>query len=92
MTDPLNRSSRSEMTRTEFIEFVRMIAEDRAGTEAEATRWVQHFDRLVAPHPDRNGLIFWPADGADSSPEGIAAEVERYCREHALPGFRAETA
>ena len=90
MTDPLIKSRLSDFTRTEFVSFVEDICHNRAETEELSLKWVRHFDRLVAPHPQRNGLIFWPEEGADDSPEGITAEIERFINEQGLPGFRAE--
>ncbi len=88
MTDPLTASSLNELTKEEFTKFVGDIFEARAETEEQCLLWVRHFDKLVAPHPQKNGLIFWPKEGVDDSPEGVVDEVERFCRERGLPGFK----
>ena len=88
MIEALEKKSLNEFTRTEFLEFVICLFEGSYVSEAEDDSFVAHFDHLVSPHPQKNGLIFWPEQGSDDSPEGIVAEIERYCRENGLPGFK----
>lgn len=88
MIEALKKHSISEFTRAEFLDFVDAICRAAAPTEEEGSEWVGHFDKLVAPHPKGADLIFWPEEGADDSPEGVVAEVERYCRANGLPCFR----
>ncbi len=87
MIETMEKTKLSEFTKAEFAKFVDDISHDRAETEAESDAWVRHFKSLV-PHPAKSDLLFWPEEGADDSPEGIVAEIERYCRENGLPGFR----
>ena len=88
MTQPTGRKSLQEFTRDEFLDFVTRIFEGDFASEDEDDRMVAQFDRLVEPNPRRNGLIFWPEDGVEDSPEGVVREVEKYCREHGLPCFK----
>ena len=88
MTKPLDRTSLKDFTRDEFLEFVTKIFDGEYASEDEDDRMIAHFDRLVEPHPQRNGLIFWPEDGVENSPKGVVREVEKYCREHGLPCFK----
>ncbi len=87
MNDAMTKQSLSEFTRAEFLDFVERISHALAATEEEGNEWVGHFSDVV-PHPAKSDLIFWPEPDADDSPEGIVAEIERYCREHGLPCFK----
>ena len=85
MTDSLKKTSLSEFTKKEFLNFVTDIGDEE--TEEEGNINVRHFDMLV-PHPEKNGLLFWPPKGIESS-EDIVNEIERYCKEKDLPCFKA---
>ena len=87
MNEALRKTTLGQFTRDEFMQFVDDISHDRADTEAESDAWVRHLKSL-APHPAKSDLIFWPEDGTDDSAKGIVAEIERYCRENGLPGFK----
>ena len=87
MTDYLKKKSLSEFTKKEFLAFVAHIFNVKNKTEEEGNIDVDHFDELV-PHPEKNGLIFWPPEGIET-PEDIVNEVERYCKEKNLPCFKA---
>lgn len=76
----------SDVTRAQFVEFVERFFGERDISEEEEGRQVQQFDRLV-PHPEKNGLIFWPPEGIET-PEDVVAEVERYCHENGLAAFK----
>ncbi len=87
MTNALAKMILSDFTRKEFLAFVSRFYDDRPElSEEDVNREIRHFDLLVAPHPQRNGLIFWPEGGKDSA-EAVVAEIERYCRENGLPCF-----
>ena len=87
MTEFIKKCSLDQFSKTEFLCFVRAISEVQTRDDVELDLWVRHFDK-IAQHPAGRDLIFWPADGADDSPEGIVAEIERYCRENDLPCFK----
>ena len=87
MTDFLKKLSLSEFSKSEFTEFVSNISSEKAKDEAQSDAWLEHFI-AIAPHPAKSDLIYWPEEGADDSPEGIVAEIERYCRENDLPCFK----
>ncbi|SIS80097.1 bacteriocin immunity protein [Paracoccus saliphilus] len=88
MVDALTKHSLSEFTRAEFLDFVERISRAEGATEKENDEWVDHFAKLVEPHPKGTDIMFWPEEGADDSPEGIVSEVERFCRENKLPCFK----
>lgn len=86
MTDFMNKEKLDQFSKTEFLNFVRAISQVQTKNDDELDSWVRHFDK-VSLHPAGRDLIFWPEEGADSSPEGIVSEIERHCRETNLPCF-----
>ncbi|MGH1412177.1 MAG: bacteriocin immunity protein [Pelagimonas sp.] len=88
MIEALRKYQLNQFTKSEFLKFIDDISNDRAKTEEENEAWGRHFDQIVKPHPQKNGLFFWPEEGADDTPKGIVAELERYCRENGIPGFK----
>ncbi|EME5117753.1 bacteriocin immunity protein, partial [Salmonella enterica] len=45
--------------------------------EDDDAKLVDEFERLTE-HPYKNGLIYYPLDGQEDSPEGIVAEVKKW--------------
>lgn len=85
MTHPaLGKKSLHEFTRAEFLQFVGDIV--NVVDPPNNDLWVEHFIAVV-PHPAGSDLIYWPEPGADDSPAGIVAEIERDCGERGLPCF-----
>ena len=87
MIDALRKSHISEFTREEYTDFVDAIGEVKAQSEEEHGLWLKHWD-AVNPHPEKNGLMYWPSDGKPKTTIEIIAEIERYCSENGLPGFK----
>ncbi|OIN30484.1 colicin immunity protein [Salmonella enterica subsp. enterica serovar Sarajane] len=86
----MEKKTISDYTEAEFLEFVRRIClVSDYKTEHEHTKAVREFDRLTE-HPYKNGLIYYPLEGQDDSPEGIVAEVKKWRAENGLPGFKEE--
>jgi hypothetical protein len=84
--DYLSKQSISEMTREEFLEFVRLLGNPIGRTEAEDSRWVRKF-RDLAQHPKGTDLLFYPEPGRDSD-EAVVEEIETHRRANGLPGFK----
>lgn len=55
-----------EFTRQEFLDFITALGDPTGRTEAEDSRWIAHFDRLVKPDPRGWDILFYPAPGKDS--------------------------
>lgn len=84
MHEALKKKALADFTRAEFLQFVDDTS--RVIEPENNDLWVDHFISLV-PHPAGSDLLFWPEEGADDSPEGIVAEIERYCIQNNLPCF-----
>ncbi|WP_410737749.1 bacteriocin immunity protein, partial [Citrobacter koseri] len=64
-----------DYTESEFIEFLNEFFENPGNLkgrefESHSNRLVKHFDKIV-DHPEGNGLIFYPPDDREDSPQGI---------------------
>lgn len=62
---------------------------DPGGDDGRLDELIFEFDR-ISEHPEGSDLMFWPKPGADTSINGIIAEVERWRLENGLPGFERE--
>jgi len=87
MTETPKRQSITDFSKEEFAEFIKYVTQFEGRTEDEDSAILMQF-KAICPHPSKSDLIYWPAEGADDSPSGIVAEIERYCRENGLPGFK----
>jgi len=79
----------SDYTETEFLAFVTRVCNADYPTESEHTKAVLEFDRLTE-HPEKNGLIYYPKDGREDSPEGVVKEVKEWRAKNGKPGFKPE--
>jgi protoporphyrinogen oxidase len=91
MTDTLLKNSLSEYTEAEFIELLKELAkeDEEAETDDRAGLLLLHFEK-ISEHPAGSDLIYYPEDGADNSPEGIARTVKKWRATQGLPGFKSE--
>ncbi|POX30565.1 bacteriocin immunity protein [Serratia marcescens] len=84
----MEKSTISEYTETEFLNFVREICNvSDYKTENDHTIAVLKFENLTE-HPDGSDLIYYPKDGQDDSPEGIVKEVKEWRAKNGKPGFK----
>ncbi|EDT7188750.1 bacteriocin immunity protein [Salmonella enterica subsp. enterica] len=83
----MEKKTISDYTEAEFLEFVRKICRAEGETEADDDKLVDEFERLTE-YPYKNGLIYYPLDGQEDSPEGIVAEVKKWRAENGKPGFK----
>lgn len=79
------KNSLTDYTEAEFIELIYAIGS--CTTEEERDALLDQWDRVVA-HPAGTDLLYYPVEGADDSPEGIARTVKEWYAANGLPGFR----
>ncbi|EFJ2946586.1 bacteriocin immunity protein [Escherichia marmotae] len=77
----------NDYTENEFIQFVTDIVEANSNSEEEHHALVSKFEELVQ-HPRGNGLIYYPEDGEDDSPEGIVQTIKTWRKSQGLPLFK----
>ena len=77
----------NDYTENEFIQFVTDIVEVNSNSEEEHHALVSKFEELVQ-HPRGNGLIYYPEDGEDDSPEGIVQTIKIWRKSKGLPLFK----
>lgn len=93
MMDFLSKSRLEDFTEQEFLQFLREFFENTTELKGDAlgaylTQLTEHFEALVG-HPSGSDLIFYPAPGADDSPEGVLSVVKKWRAKQGLPGFRS---
>lgn len=83
----MEKKTISDYTEAEFLSFVRKICDVDFSSESEHSKAVREFDRL-SEHPYKNGLIYYPKEGQDDSPEGIVKEVKEWRAANGKSGFK----
>ncbi|HAT8002844.1 TPA: bacteriocin immunity protein [Citrobacter koseri] len=81
-----------DYTEAEFIEFLNEFfsnVHNLKGRELEShiDSLVDHFDKIV-DHPESDGLIFYPPDDREDSPQGIIEEIKRWRKSQGRPSFK----
>ena len=81
-----------DYTEAEFIEFLNEFfsnVHNLKGRELEShiDSLVDHFDKIM-DHPESNGLIFYPPDDREDSPQGIIEEIKRWRKSQGRPSFK----
>jgi hypothetical protein len=81
-----------DYTEKEFLEFLNEFfvnTKNLKGDEFEKhiDYLLEHFDKIVT-HPEGNGLIYYPPDDREDSPEGILHEIKRWRKSQGLPLFK----
>ena len=78
------KTSHTEFTKGEFLEFLSRF--DDPGSEEQNTAEILYF-KSISPHPAGSDLIYWPPEHVKTD-DDIVKEIERYCRDNGLPGFK----
>ena len=83
------KTSISEYTETDFLNFVISLCDASARTEEEDDEMLLEFTRLTE-HPNGSDLVYYPRDDREDSPEGIVKEVKEWRAANGKPGFKVE--
>ncbi|PVZ40720.1 bacteriocin immunity protein [Pseudomonas sp. CC120222-01a] len=86
------KSKIEEYSEAEFTEFLNEFFENPSRLKGDAlgahiNRLSEHFESLT-DHPDKSGLIFYPADGVEDSPAGVISVLKTWLAANGKPGFR----
>ncbi|ETS29683.1 Colicin immunity protein / pyocin immunity protein [Photorhabdus khanii NC19] len=75
-----------DYTEAEFLSLLNKIwAVDVS--EEEHDNLIDHFEKL-SEHPNGNGLIFYPENGVEDSPEGVLKVIKEWRAKNGKPGFK----
>ncbi|MFJ4429610.1 bacteriocin immunity protein [Pseudomonas sp. NPDC089395] len=83
-----------EYSETEFTEFLNEFFENPSQLKGDElgehiNRLTGHFESLT-DHPDKSGLIFYPAEGVEDSPAGVISVLKEWLAANGKPGFRQD--
>lgn len=86
------KSKLEDYTESEFKEFLAEFFSNKQGLKGEElgkyiNKLAKHFDE-IAEHPEKNGLIFYPAEGVEDSPEGVLKVLKEWRAANGKPGFK----
>ncbi|WP_387467352.1 bacteriocin immunity protein [Photorhabdus sp. RM323S] len=56
-------------------------------SEEEHDNLINYFEKLVE-HPNGNGLIFYPENGVEDSPEDVLKVIKEWRAKNGKPGFK----
>lgn len=84
-----------DYTEAEFIELLNEFSanpryQGEMDRESYIDSLVDHFDKIV-DHPESDGLIFYPPDDREDSPQGVIDEIKRRRKSQGLPSFKEST-
>jgi len=82
------KSAISEYTEQEFLEVLHRLFDGQCSTEEEYHSLIEHVVQ-VSQHPKGNEILFYPAPGADDSPEGVLQVIKEWRANNGLPGFKS---
>ena len=79
-------------TEAEFIELLNEFSanpryQGEMDRESYIDSLVDHFDKIV-DHPESDGLIFYPPDDREDSPQGIIDEIKRWSKSQGRASFK----
>jgi hypothetical protein len=82
-----------EYTEAEFISFLEEFFENIHNLsgddfEKQTIKFAHHFE-TITEHPRKSGVIFYPEEDQEDSPEGILKEVKKWRAQNGKPGFKA---
>ena len=82
------KSSFSEYTEAEFLEFMKEIFQENiAETDEHLDKLLEHFEKITE-HPEGTDLIYYAASDLDSTAEAITKKVKEWRAANDKPGFK----
>lgn len=86
------KSTLEEYTEEEFLEFLNeFFTNPNKLKSKERQQYIDklasHFDKIVL-YPEGNGLLFYPSDDREDSPEGIIEEIKNWRKSQGFPLFK----
>ena len=83
------KSSFSEYTEAEFLEFMETVFQENvAETDERLDMLLEHFEKITE-HPEGTDLIYYAASDLDSTPEAITKKVKEWRAANGKPGFKS---
>lgn len=82
------KSRLEDYTEDEFMTLLNTLFNGESDTEADYQSLVDHIDKMIQ-HPRGNGILFYPDEGVDDSPEGVIGVVKAWRAANGLPGFKS---
>ena len=84
-----------DYTEAEFIELLNEFSanpryQGEMDRESYIDSLVDHFDKIVE-HPESDGLIFYPPDDREDSPQGVIDEIKRWRKSQGRSSFKQST-
>ncbi|OCQ53306.1 Colicin-E9 immunity protein [Photorhabdus australis subsp. thailandensis] len=76
-----------DYTEAEFLALLNKIFNGECKTEDEYHSLVKHIE-IITEHPRRNGLIFYPENGVEDSPEGVLKVIKEWRAKSGRSGFK----
>ncbi len=80
------KNSISEYAEGEFLEFLNKIWSVDV-SESERDALIRHFV-MITEHPQGNGVLFYPPEGVENSPEGVLDFIKKWRSENGKPSFK----
>ena len=77
----------SDMTESEFLEFVVRVCNNDYVTEEEHIDAILEFNKMIE-HPAGSDLIYYPKEGR-SGPEAVVKEVKEWRMANGKAGFKS---
>ncbi|AAY39681.1 MULTISPECIES: bacteriocin immunity protein [Pseudomonas] len=81
-----------EYTEAEFLAFLEEFFVNKQNLEGDEygqyiSKLAKHFDD-ISEHPEKNGLIFYPAEGVEDSPAGVLKVLKEWRAANGKPDFK----
>ncbi|MFJ2480344.1 bacteriocin immunity protein [Pseudomonas sp. NPDC087598] len=78
-----------DYTESEYLAVIERLFRGRFPSEKKHDEFV---DNIVATseHPNGTGILYYPEEGVDDSPEGVLAAIKAWRAANGKPGFKPE--
>jgi hypothetical protein len=78
-----------EYTESEYISLINRLVEGDYSSEREHDDIVENIVR-TSEHPNGTGVLYYPEEGVEDSPEGVLKSIKTWRAANGKPGFKPE--
>ncbi|MHC8404121.1 bacteriocin immunity protein [Pseudomonas sp. TMB3-21] len=83
------KSKFEEYTESEYIHLINRLVVGDYSTEEEHDAIVENIVS-TSEHPNGTGILYYPEDGVEDSPEGVLKAIKDWRAANGKPGFKPE--
>ncbi|SMQ26567.1 Colicin immunity protein / pyocin immunity protein [Pseudomonas helmanticensis] len=83
------KNALTDYTEAEYLEIIQRLFKGKLPSEEQHDELVDHIVK-TSEHPNGTGVLYYPEEGIEDSPEGVLGAIKAWRAANGKPGFKTE--